>query len=359
MIRKYGVLGMILVACLPVHAAEPMQPKTNSYVVQPGDSLWGISNKLLGDPTHWQSIWKANQDIDDPNLIYPGDRVTINKMAGRTVLSIHRGNKQLRAITLAQAKPVFSGRHKLSPKIREVKRSDDELGVSTAPIKTLLKRATVASPEQLVTAPYVVAMSGHRVLAGVNDEIYIRNYDLSQGKRFKVVRKVDPITDKDSGKVLGFAAKVKGIAVLEQDGDPATFRIDEVFQEVELGDKLIPDTSELKERLFIRKAVQREASQIVYVFGGVNNIGKDNLVVIDGGQDQQRGPGEVYTVYRTGEKVKDHRDENLDGKAISLPDTAAGEILVIESYDKLSLGLVTKAKSYMRTHDVIRPREFN
>lgn len=48
-------------------------PAMNSYEVNKGDSLWGISDKSYGNAYKWPLIYKANSDkIKDADLIYPG-----------------------------------------------------------------------------------------------------------------------------------------------------------------------------------------------------------------------------------------------------------------------------------------------
>jgi len=47
------------------------------------DCLWNIAKKpsIYGDPWKWKRIYKANTDkIKDPDLIYPGQRLTIPKL---------------------------------------------------------------------------------------------------------------------------------------------------------------------------------------------------------------------------------------------------------------------------------------
>ncbi len=42
------------------------------YRVQPGDSLWKISEKFYGNGNRWKEIYEANKDqIQNPDLIYP------------------------------------------------------------------------------------------------------------------------------------------------------------------------------------------------------------------------------------------------------------------------------------------------
>lgn len=58
----------------PTPAPTPEPPVTaNTYTVQPGDTLWAIADKTLGNGTFWPEIWDANKDqIPNPNLIHPG-----------------------------------------------------------------------------------------------------------------------------------------------------------------------------------------------------------------------------------------------------------------------------------------------
>ena len=45
----------------------------NTYTVQPGDSLWAIAQKKLGDGAEYPKLAVLNRDvISDPDLIYPG-----------------------------------------------------------------------------------------------------------------------------------------------------------------------------------------------------------------------------------------------------------------------------------------------
>lgn len=47
-----------------------------AYEVQPGDSLWRISEKLWGDGQRYRELISANQNISEtPDLIYPGMRL--------------------------------------------------------------------------------------------------------------------------------------------------------------------------------------------------------------------------------------------------------------------------------------------
>lgn len=50
---------------------------SGGYVIQKGDTLWDISSQKLKDPLSWPKLWRANPQIRNPHLIFPGNRVTI------------------------------------------------------------------------------------------------------------------------------------------------------------------------------------------------------------------------------------------------------------------------------------------
>jgi hypothetical protein len=57
---------------------KPATPAAHSYTVQPGDTLYGISQRYWGNGKYWPALYAANRSkISDPNLIYAGQEVTI------------------------------------------------------------------------------------------------------------------------------------------------------------------------------------------------------------------------------------------------------------------------------------------
>ena len=64
-----------------VSAPEPIaEDDSEYYVIEKGDTLWGISAKLLGNGAKYQEIFEANKEvIEDPDLIFPGQKIRIPK----------------------------------------------------------------------------------------------------------------------------------------------------------------------------------------------------------------------------------------------------------------------------------------
>ena len=64
--------------------AEPFEPaaaaSTGRYTVQAGNSLWLIARKTYGNGQHYTVIFGANKEhIKDPNLIFPGQIISLPK----------------------------------------------------------------------------------------------------------------------------------------------------------------------------------------------------------------------------------------------------------------------------------------
>ncbi len=55
----------------------PTPVTTETYTVVKGDSLWKIAKYYYGDGSKYTEILKANSDISNANLIYPGQVLTI------------------------------------------------------------------------------------------------------------------------------------------------------------------------------------------------------------------------------------------------------------------------------------------
>ncbi len=64
---------------------QPSAPAARTYTVQAGDSLSAIAKREYGDAGAWRVIYEANRDkIDNPDLIHPGQELTIPPRGGES-----------------------------------------------------------------------------------------------------------------------------------------------------------------------------------------------------------------------------------------------------------------------------------
>jgi len=82
--KKPALKPVATPAPIPVVEATPVPEEKPSeiYQVVRGDSLWKISGRpdIYQNPFQWPLIYRANRDqIQDPDLIYPGQDFTISR----------------------------------------------------------------------------------------------------------------------------------------------------------------------------------------------------------------------------------------------------------------------------------------
>lgn len=60
-----------MLSAAPLAAQEPAD-STRSHLVRPGDTLWDLARRYLGDPFRWSDIFQLNRErVADPDLILP------------------------------------------------------------------------------------------------------------------------------------------------------------------------------------------------------------------------------------------------------------------------------------------------
>ena len=92
MIRKviYLILATMLVGAVAAQDVSLRADHPEEYVVVKGDTLWDISARFLDKPWQWPAIWHVNPQVENPHLIYPGDRLKLVYQDGQPRLMVDR-----------------------------------------------------------------------------------------------------------------------------------------------------------------------------------------------------------------------------------------------------------------------------
>ena len=331
-------------------ALNPNHP--DRYTVVKGDTLWDISARFLRDPWKWPDVWELNPQIKNPNLIYPGDVISLIFRNGQPVLQVQRGPA---APAPVQA-PEDQNTVKLSPQIRVSKLERPVPTIPIDAIRPFLLKAELISPEQSKESAYIVSMQEERLVGGTGNRIFVRDLKQHPGGSFEVVRTGRVYRNPGAGKndILGYEALHIADARADAYGDPSTLTILKASREALIGDRLLPSQDETAINYNFLPSAPKQAveGKIIALFDAVSRVGQYQVVVLNQGQDRGLQPGNVLAIYRSGETVRDNVGGK--GKEVTLPDTRSGLLMVFRVFDKVSYGLIMKANRDIHLYDMVR-----
>lgn len=315
------------------------------YTVVKGDTLWDISEKFLQNPWMWPEIWHVNPQIDNPHLIYPGDVIRLIYLDGQPRLTVERGDQ-------SRTYKVQPGTVKLSPSVHVVPLSEAIPSIPLDAIDTFLSDSRIVQPGDLEMAPYVVAGAHNRLIVGAGDFLYARGDFESGVPVYGVYRRGDAYVDPETDEVLGIQARNIGtVKVKSIDKDIATNTVTRTTEEIRIKDRLLPREERPVDSNFFPSAPADEVNGIILaVEGGVSQVGKMDVVVLNRGEREGLQPGNVLAVYKRGALTRDPVAEEI----VKLPDERAGLLMVFRTFEKLSFGLVLEAELPLATMDLVR-----
>jgi hypothetical protein len=326
----------------PSPVLNPRHPE--SYVVQRGDTLWGIASMFLRDPWYWPEIWQINPQVENPHLIFPGDILSLAYLDdGRPVIQLERGPQ------VAQG---GGGFERLSPRVRSEPLEEAILTIPYETIAAFLSRPRIIERNEIDDLPYIVA---HRegLMGSQGRDVYVRGTEEPVGAVFNVVELGEELVDPDTNDVLGYQGIYVGQGRLDRTGDPGTLRMLDTEREAVVGNLLMDeeDTTPLN---FVPRSPDTEIEgQIMSVLSGVSLIGQYQVVVINRGSEAGLEPGHVLRVFQAGRTIRDTQRGAI-GQKVRLPDEPAGTMMVFRTSERLSYALVMEVTTPLALLDIVR-----
>ena len=319
-----------------------------NYVVQRGDTLWGIANKFLKDPWLWPEIWYVNPAIENPHRIYPGDTVHLALSSdGRTELQLLRASSGAPSVRL---EPLLRSTPLLSP-------------IQTIPysvISAFLARPGVLSRDEVTAAPYILALRDEHDIAGTGDEIYVKKLSATTGAEYSVMHVDEPLKDPDNGRRLGYLAIYTGTAQITTPGSVAKASLTDAARETLQGDVLIRDEGTNSSDLVPHPPARRVNGRIIAVVEGEELSGQYDVVALNRGAKDGLDRGTVLTADSVPAKTDDlcsrigDRSTCLFHPSRVLPSEAAGTLLVFKIYENMSYALILNDSAPIHVYDRVR-----
>ena len=344
------------------------------YIVIKGDTLWSISGRYLKEPWRWPELWKMNEDqIKNPHLIFPGNVLVLDRSTREP---------QLRVDNLQTVR--------LSPKIRvEQTGAKPVPSIPPSAIEPFLSKPMIVGIDELQSAPRIVATQESRVALGTGNTAYVEGVSKSQGASWQVFRRGDPLTDPDTGEVLGYVAIYLGEARVVNFGDVSKIEIVQANQEIYRDDRLLPSGREMPVFSYMPHPPKMSIrGRVISTYNSLYESGPRSIVALSKGSNDglrvgtvlallrnqqdsryplraspiwgEQGPGGAAPLqYRPEElTTRDapvfHRPAPLNEDALArLPDERYGLLMVFRTFDRAAFALVMEASRPVQLNDVV------
>lgn len=342
---------------------QPDRPER--YTVVKGDTLWDIAARFLKTPWHWPRVWKINEGIKNPHLIYPGDVIVLRYVNGEPQLSLLR-NEKLSPDQPLPAAPVSpdaevarvdigpsrSGNEtkKLSPQVYSEGFDRAIPTITPDVIVPFLTQPLAVSDRELRRAGYVTIGLDNRIALGNQSEFYARGVRDTDAEYFQIFRPGKALRNPDTGELLAYEALYLGDAQRLAPGDPSKLIVTAVKQEILPTDRLIAAPRHAALPYYFPRAPEKQVhGRIIAALNAVGEIGSHTVVTVSLGKREGMEEGHVLRVlYRQGK----HKDP-VTGSSYRLPDEEAALLLVFRTFEKVSYALVMNATRPVHLYDAV------
>ena len=318
------------------------------HVVVRGDTLWDVSEAYLGTPWVWPSIWKDNQEIHNPHLIRPGDRIWITP-------------SEMRRVTPEEAAALLAGQPAaLEPEAESVAEPEAPPLPLAAPEPearhTLLVSARegvgLVTPEALEASGSIVSAVPDRVMLSQGDGVYVGmpEGDTQKADQFTIFRVREKVFDPDTGRLLGHHVEILGWVEIEQPSpESALATIRESFGEIEIGDRLIP-REPLPEEIAILGSPGDVDGRISFFANKRTVMGTADFVYLNRGALQGLEVGSPLEVYRQSFLA----DETTRNQSVRVPERVVAQLLVVKADPNTAVAYVAHTNTELALGDHFR-----
>ncbi|EOX3405481.1 LysM peptidoglycan-binding domain-containing protein [Vibrio cholerae] len=309
-------------------ALKPNAPTT--YTVVKGDTLWDISALYLDSPWLWPRLWQVNPDIDNPHLIYPGDKLTLFWRDGQPVLSL---------------KPM----RKLSPQVRVLEKQAVPT-VQEGLVLPYLQSDRLVAKTALQGSVRVIGSSEDRQYLTKQDQLYISG--VHSEKKWGIYREVAQYQRDDEVMVALRLVAVGELAMTG--GNFSGLSLQEQNQEILANDIALPEI-DLEERqlsttFYPQPAPAGSEARILGSLEGSQYAGENQVVVIDQGRSDGVAQGSMFELYQAAVQANAKPDRSAfrpkrSNSDVQLPSVKVGALMVIRPYERFSLALITDSSA--------------
>lgn len=337
-----GAICLCTVLALPSALAQTSLLKPDypdSYTVADGDTLWNIAGQFLQDPERWPDVWQPDEFLDNADLIYPGDILSVSIVGGVPRILLTRGART---------------EVRLGPQVRLQELSSAIPAIPLEAIENSFTRNRIVSQDTFESAPYIVANLGNNLAIGTGDEVYARGVWPVGTTSFEVYRAGRHFMDESGEVELGMELEYLGFASISanESVDLKRMLINNSSKEIRVGDRLlIREQSRIDATIFPTEPAAELSGKIIAFLSNDSMASQLDTVVINLGQQDNLAIGDVLSIQLQGARMVDEVERSrmsfrerfrtmFNRDQLQLPGKEVGTLLVYKTFERLSYAVI-------------------
>ncbi len=321
-----ALLLLLSTTILPLSALSQQEEPT-IYIIKKGDTLWGISDRFLKDPFYWPDLWSRNQKITNPHLVYPGQK-----------LKVFSDRIEFVEATAPSAKNA-------TPNGPLAEMAEEKAFLVNGSEGFLLEK-------EQQPAGIIVATLHDKLMVGTEDLVYTnigKNSGAKAGNDFSIFKKLNKVKHPVTNEFLGWrVASLGTLKLSELTEKNSSAMIISSYREIDTDSYLMP-YRDRKREINLKSAMKNLTGYIVETKGNMLSIGTGDVTYLDLGKTDGLSIGNLLYIVRD-----PHPGTfNAESSAGALPRMVIGAVVVVETGNRTSTGLVIKSSEEIYRGDKV------
>jgi len=341
----YLGLSLFLALFLSLSSSS-LADKKVIHIVKEGDTLWSICEHYYGDPYLWPELWEMNRFITNPHWLTPGDVIKL--------------------LEYEEKKPEEPAKkpeeEKLEPAAKKTAALEKEplkgppVGIDVSSL-TDTRALGFFRHEMIEPWGRIFELKIEKLLLGKGDTAYVKMYkeDIKPGDTFTIYSTSDPVNHPVTGEEFGYTYSFKGILEIERaQEDYHIAKISESFRAIYKDDLLMPYHPASSCILPI-PCEATVTAHIVAAKDALHLHGQYSVVYIDAGHNAGIVKGNLLEAMEEKKSSPDPQKKEM----VALPPIVLGTILILETTENTSTGVVLSASREFSNGTKIRSQTWD
>lgn len=337
------------------------------HTVTRGNTLWDLSAAYLGTPWVWPSVWTDNDDIANPHLINPGDKIWITANEMRVVTAEEAEAFVATAAEMAAA-PVTP---EAEAPVAAFDGADEPSTLEAFPVAVPGMRTQSASRGRRVTvvqreamgfmsadefegASSIVDSAVERTFLAQGDEVVIGvgEGDVEAGDQFMIFQVIEEVRDPESLRLIGHHVDPLGwLEVTTLTGDTSIAEIRTSYSEIARGVQVVR-REPAPQSVEVRSTPDVIEGKVIFLPSDQTMMADGGYVYIDRGEFHGVEVGSELEAFDSGVIVNDWpRDAD-----VRTPDNVVAKLVVVSVQPDSSVAFVLWSNRELEVGDGVRPR---